>query len=106
MKVLELERSENTEDEPVNLALPSSPERWKSDFHTKRKEIFELWDVCHVSLLHRSQFYLLFRGDPTDAMYVEVELRRLIWLRNHHSKPSSRSGVYTRDEQVASPGSR
>lgn len=106
MKVLELERNENTEDESVSLALPSSPERWKSDFHMKRKQIFELWDVCHVSLMHRSQFYLLFRGDPADAMYVEVELRRLIWLRSHHLKPSSRSGVLARDEQVASPGSR
>lgn len=104
-RVLELERNENTEDESVSLALPSSPERWKSDFHMKRKQIFELWDVCHVSLMHRSQFYLLFRGDPADAMYVEVELRRLIWLRSHHLKPSSRSGVLARDEQVASPGS-
>ncbi|KAI5055753.1 hypothetical protein GOP47_0029274 [Adiantum capillus-veneris] len=102
-RVVELERSENTEEEPVNLALPSSPNRWESEFHLKRKQIFELWDTCHVSLLHRSQFYLLFRGDPADAMYVEVELRRLMWLRTHHKKPNSRSGLL-RDEQMASPG--
>lgn len=103
-RVLELERSENTEDEPVNLTLPSSPKHWESEFYMKRKQIFELWDTCHVSLLHRSQFYLLFRGDPADAMYVEVELRRLIWLRTHHQKPSSRSGGLVRGEPMASPG--
>eukprot|EP00250_Pteridium_aquilinum_P013810 c21587_g2_i1 orf=944-3772(+) len=103
-RVLELETNGNTEDEPVSLALPSSPERWKSDFHMKRKQIFELWEVCHVSLMHRSQFYLLFRGDPADSMYVEVELRRLIWLRTNHLKPSSRSRALAQDERVASPG--
>ncbi|KAH7280988.1 hypothetical protein KP509_36G024200 [Ceratopteris richardii] len=103
-RVLELERNENPEEDPVNLSLTSSPGRWASEFFMKRKQIFELWDLCHVSLLHRTQFYLLFRGDPADAMYVEVELRRLLWLRNNHQngKPGTRG---LRDEQVASPGS-
>ena len=101
MKVLELERSGINEDESVNLiGITLSPAKWKSDFYMKRKEIFELWDACHVSIIHRSQFYLLFRGDPADAIYIEVELRRLTWLRNHHLKPTRKAG---RESHVSSP---
>ncbi|MCI45428.1 kinesin-like protein NACK1-like, partial [Trifolium medium] len=30
-----------------------------------------------------TQFYLLFKGDPADQIYMEVELRRLTWLQQH-----------------------
>ena len=101
MKVLELERNGSNEDESINLVgITLSPAKWKSDFYLKRKEIFKLWDACHVSIIHRSQFYLLFRGDPADAIYIEVELRRLTWLRNHHLKPTRKAG---RESHVESP---
>jgi centromeric protein E len=104
MKVLELEKNGSYEDESVNLdTFALSPSNWKSDFLLKQKEIFELWDACHVSIIHRSQFYLLFRGDPADAIYIEVELRRLTWLRNYHLKSGRKTG---RDNRIASPGLR
>ncbi|GAB2228866.1 hypothetical protein Drorol1_Dr00022999, partial [Drosera rotundifolia] len=42
-----------------------------------------LWHLCHVSLVHQTQFFLLLRGDPADKIYMEVELRRLTWLEQH-----------------------
>lgn len=52
-------------------------------FKEQRRQILRLWDVCQVSIIHRTQFYQLFRGDPDDQIYMEVELRRLTWLQQH-----------------------
>ncbi|KAH7288052.1 hypothetical protein KP509_31G009400 [Ceratopteris richardii] len=106
-RVLELEKNENLEEEPVlNLNISSSPDLWASEFSMKRKQIFELWHLCHVSLFHRTQFYLLFHGDPTDSIYIEVELRRLLWLKNNHQNATSRTIGLGRDEQIiANPAS-
>ena len=116
MKVLELERNGNTDEDGDSMAMATctSPERWKSEFSTKQRQIFELWDVCNVSIIHRSQFYLLFRGDYADKIYVEVELRRLTWLKsqqcgsvvvnNTHRTPGGH--ILRSGEQVASPASR
>lgn len=102
-RVLELERN-GSADEDAPISAPTSPERWKSEFHSKQKQIFELWDMCHVSIIHRSQFYLLFRGDPADAIYMEVELRRLRWMQsNHFATNSKRTPGFRGGEQVASP---
>ncbi|GMP31963.1 hypothetical protein CsSME_00005947 [Camellia sinensis var. sinensis] len=61
---------------------------WPSEFNRLQKEIIELWDVCNVSLAHRTYFFLLFKGDPTDSIYMEVELRRLSFLKDTFSRGS------------------
>ncbi|KAF8011065.1 hypothetical protein BT93_J1626 [Corymbia citriodora subsp. variegata] len=55
---------------------------WFSHFKNLQKEIVKLWKECNVSLVHRSYFFLLFKGDPADSIYMEVELRRLLFLRD------------------------
>ncbi|XP_060199775.1 kinesin-like protein KIN-7G [Lycium barbarum] len=62
-----------------------SPSRQSTEFEKQRQEIIELWDACNVPLVHRTYFFLLFKGDPTDAVYMEVELRRLSYLKNAFS---------------------
>lgn len=59
-----------------------SPSRWPIEFEKKQQEIIELWHACHVSLIHRTYFFLLFKGDPADSIYLEVEQRRLSFLKN------------------------
>ncbi|CAK8534080.1 unnamed protein product [Lathyrus sativus] len=86
-QVLELEANEasghNIEDE-MDTGEPEEPQvLWQVTFKEQRKLILELWDACYVSIIHRTQFYLLFKGDPADQIYVEVELRRLTWLQQH-----------------------
>ncbi|CAN8277003.1 unnamed protein product [Cochlearia groenlandica] len=51
------------------------------DFETQQRQIIELWSVCNVPLTHRTYFFLLFKGDPSDYVYMEVELRRLSFLK-------------------------
>ncbi|KAL8492466.1 hypothetical protein ACS0TY_023878 [Phlomoides rotata] len=87
-QVLELEANEaagyNLEDGENAPELPEeSPASWHLTFKEQRQQIIELWDICHVSIIHRTQFYLLFKGEPSDQIYVEVELRRLTWLQQH-----------------------
>ena len=59
-----------------------SPSHWPVEFEGKQQEIIELWHECNVSLVHRACFFLLFKGDPADSIYMEVELRRLSFLKN------------------------
>ncbi|KAK9284156.1 hypothetical protein L1049_023324 [Liquidambar formosana] len=63
-----------------------SPSDWPSKFKELQKEIIELWHACNVSLVHRTYFFLLFKGDPTDSIYMEVELRRLSFLKDTFSQ--------------------
>lgn len=58
---------------------------WPSKFNRLQKEIIELWDACNVSLVHRTYFFLLFKGDPLDSIYLEVEHRRLSYLKQTFS---------------------
>ncbi|XP_021319014.1 LOW QUALITY PROTEIN: kinesin-like protein KIN-7F [Sorghum bicolor] len=67
--------------DPIMDAL-QSPSRWPLEFEKKQQEIIDLWHGCNVSLVHRTYFFLLFKGDPADAIYMEVELRRLSFLKN------------------------
>ncbi|KAK6154013.1 hypothetical protein DH2020_013652 [Rehmannia glutinosa] len=88
-QVLELEANEaagyNLEDDmnAHEIQEEESPASWHVAFREQRQQIIELWDVCHVSIIHRTQFYLLFKGDTADQIYMEVELRRLAWLQQH-----------------------
>jgi len=60
--------------------------QWSSEFKRLQKEIIGLWHACHVSLVHRTYFFLLFKGDPSDSIYMEVELRRLFYLKQTFAK--------------------
>ncbi|KAE9586063.1 putative plus-end-directed kinesin ATPase [Lupinus albus] len=86
-QVLELEANEaNGQDigsEEYSGELDEPQVSWQITFKEQRQQIIELWDVCYVSIIHRTQFYLLFKGDPADEIYMEVELRRLTWLQQH-----------------------
>ncbi|KAG6519184.1 hypothetical protein ZIOFF_022673 [Zingiber officinale] len=81
---LETIGNEEEENDGVDerLCPKRSPLEWQLEFQRKQEEIIELWHTCHVSLLHRSRFFLLFKGDSTDAFYIEVECRRLTLLKN------------------------
>ncbi|CAH2064414.1 unnamed protein product [Thlaspi arvense] len=57
------------------------PLNWPVEFKRLEVEIIELWHACNVSMAHRSYFFLLFRGDQKDCLYMEVELRRLKYIR-------------------------
>ncbi|KAL8249144.1 hypothetical protein R6Q59_006012 [Mikania micrantha] len=74
----DLETEDNTADIPEMSPIP-----WHIKFREQRQTIIELWDACFVSIIHRTQFYMLFKGDPADEIYMEVELRRLNWLQQH-----------------------
>jgi centromeric protein E len=91
-QVLELEASGNEENEEEGddrnndelvFEPVRSPSSWKPQFEQQRSLIFELWDSCNVSIIHRTQFFLLFKGDLADSIYMEVELRRLTWLNEN-----------------------
>lgn len=83
--MLELEANEANGHNIDNEEYPGEPEEpqipWQIAFKEQRQLILELWDLCYVSIIHRTQFYLLFKGDPADQIYMEVELRRLTWLQ-------------------------
>ena len=69
------------ETAPGKAKKDESGADWKVQFERRKREIIELWDACHIPLVHRSYFYLLFKGDPSDAVYMEVEHRRLSFLK-------------------------
>lgn len=81
--------------------IKQSASDWSSEFERQKREIIELWDACHIPLVHRTYFFLLFKGDPSDAVYMEVELRRLSFLKN------SIHGVgAVKDDQIFTQASR
>ncbi|WOH03718.1 hypothetical protein DCAR_0623118 [Daucus carota subsp. sativus] len=59
---------------------------WPLEFERQQRSILELWQTCNVSLIHRTYFVLLFKGDPMDSIYMEVELRRLSFLKETFSR--------------------
>ncbi|KAK4262093.1 hypothetical protein QN277_027700 [Acacia crassicarpa] len=69
-----------------------SPSNWPSEFKRLQREIIELWDACNVSLVHRTYFFLLFKGDSSDSIYMEVELRRLSYLKQTQGDPTVEDG--------------
>lgn len=109
--MLELEANEaagyNVENDEEDFEENEPQVSWHITFKEQRQQIIELWDVCYVSIIHRTQFYLLFKGDTADQIYMEVELRRLTWLQQHlaetgNASPAPPSG----DEPTISISSR
>ncbi|KAG8364380.1 hypothetical protein BUALT_Bualt19G0122900 [Buddleja alternifolia] len=54
---------------------------WPLKFEKLQKLIIELWKACNVSLVHRTYFVLLIKDDFADSIYMEVEHRRLSFLK-------------------------
>ncbi|GLT57953.1 hypothetical protein SLA2020_308860 [Shorea laevis] len=79
--VLVQESAANADESVENIKDTKEPPT-PSEFEMQQRKIIELWDACHVPLIHRTYFFLLFKGDPSDAVYMEVELRRLSFLKN------------------------
>ncbi|KAK8485938.1 hypothetical protein V6N11_063552 [Hibiscus sabdariffa] len=108
-QVLELEANDsaghNLEDDDSAIEPEEPQVPWHVTFREQRQQIIELWDVCHVSIIHRTQFYLLFRGDPADQIYMEVELRRLNWMQNHSAELGNTSPALVGDECAMSSSS-
>ncbi|PON51984.1 Kinesin-like protein [Parasponia andersonii] len=91
--------------EPAGLDSPQACQQpilsWPFKFERQRQEIIELWDLCHVPLAHRTYFFLLFKGEPSDSVYFEVELRRLSFLKETFSIGSN----VKKDSQILTPAS-
>ncbi|CAL0334179.1 unnamed protein product [Lupinus luteus] len=68
------------------LLAPGTPLDWSLQFKRLQKEIIGLWQSCYVPLTHRTYFFLLFSGDPADSIYLEVEHRRLSFLKETFSE--------------------
>ncbi|KAI6679792.1 hypothetical protein NL676_033673 [Syzygium grande] len=102
-QVLELETNGTTMDRADTVE--QSPQPWPLIFEDQRKQIIMLWHLCHVSIVHRTQFYVLFRGDPSDQIYLEVELRRLTWLEQHLAELGNASPALLGDEPAGSVSS-
>lgn len=75
---------------------------WPLEFERQQKAILELWQTCNVSLVHRTYFFLLFKGDRSDSIYMEVELRRLSFLKETYS----RGNQAMEDSRTPTPASR
>ncbi|WOG96323.1 hypothetical protein DCAR_0415658 [Daucus carota subsp. sativus] len=109
-QVLELEANEEAgydleNEENMTELQEVSPISWSVTFREQRQQIIELWDVCFVSIIHRTQFYLLFKGDPSDQIYMEVELRRLNWLQQHLAEIGNATPAHTGEEPTISVSS-
>ncbi|RDX71879.1 Kinesin-like protein KIN-7E, partial [Mucuna pruriens] len=48
----------------------------------QQRDIIQLWDECNIPLVHRSYFFLLIKGELSDSVYFDVELRRLSFLKD------------------------
>ncbi|CAN6682771.1 unnamed protein product [Malus baccata var. baccata] len=77
-------RTHNRAEHPLR-----TPSNWRLDFETQRGLIIELWEACFVPLVHRTHFFILYKGDPSDFLYLEVELRRLTILKDTFSEGSN-----------------
>lgn len=103
--MLELEEAKESGTDDAESDL-QSPMPWHIVFEDQRKQIVMLWHLCHVSIIHRTQFYLLFRGDPADQIYMEVELRRLTWLEQQFAELGNASPALLGDEPAGLVASR
>ncbi|XP_050388060.1 kinesin-like protein KIN-7B isoform X2 [Argentina anserina] len=97
-QVISMEEDKEAGTDEMDKIDESIPLAWHLTFEEERREIVMLWHLCHVSITHRSQFYLLFKGDPSDQIYMEVELRRLQWLEQHFSDLGNASPALLGDE--------
>ncbi|KAL2537709.1 ATP binding microtubule motor family protein [Forsythia ovata] len=93
---IELKSRENVKDvgiDPMHDSL-GAPSDWPLKFERLQRSIIELWNTCIVPLVHRTYFFLLFKGDLIDSIYMEVEHRRLSFLKETFSmgNPTAQDG--------------
>ncbi|KAL0376193.1 UNVERIFIED_CONTAM: Kinesin-like protein KIN-7F [Sesamum calycinum] len=62
---------------------------WPLKFEKLQKLIVELWQACNISLVHRTYFILLIKDDFADSIYMEVEYRRLSFLKETFARGNS-----------------
>ncbi|VVB04828.1 unnamed protein product [Arabis nemorensis] len=99
-QVLELETNETAAASEFDASDESQMD-WPLCFEEQRKQIIMLWHLCHISVIHRTQFYMLFKGEPADQIYMEVELRRLTWLEQHLAELGNASPALLGDEPAS-----
>ncbi|XP_047307040.1 kinesin-like protein KIN-7E [Impatiens glandulifera] len=75
-------KQEHEQEQEQEKEEDSNTYNWAEEFEKQRRQIIELWDACDVPLIHRTQFLLLFKGDSSDSVYMEVELRRLSFIHS------------------------
>lgn len=88
-RAMTYESRDNVKDAGLDALQPGFD--WSIEFERKRRVIIELWDACNVPLIHRTYFFLLFKGEPSDSVYMEVEYRRLSFLKDTFSHGTSRT---------------
>ncbi|XP_071924301.1 kinesin-like protein KIN-7E [Coffea arabica] len=97
-QVLDAEPTSNKFETDSNVVLggvhdsQKSPSDWSIQFEKQRAEIIQLWDACDIPLVHRTYFFLVFKGDPSDSIYMEVELRRLSFLKASQQTNTVKNG--------------
>ncbi|KAM1479372.1 hypothetical protein ACFX2I_026663 [Malus domestica] len=101
-QVIALEKDQEAGIDETGNIEESLPGTWELTFEEDRKEIIMLWHQCHASIIHRTQFYLLLKGEPSDQIYMEVKLRRLQWLEQHLSDLGNASPALLGDEPAGS----
>ncbi|CAN6200321.1 unnamed protein product [Urochloa humidicola] len=79
----------------TSMTTVDSPSPWPINFEKKQKEIIELWHECNISIVHRTYFFLLFKGDKADNIYLEVEHRRLMFIKGSFSAGFETSAAIT-----------
>ncbi|KAL2490653.1 ATP binding microtubule motor family protein [Abeliophyllum distichum] len=81
-------RAQKSVEDEFDASHDSSgaPSNWLLKFERLRGLIIELWQACNVSLVYRTYFFLLFNGDLADSIYMEVEHRRLSFLKETFSE--------------------
>ncbi|KAK4424100.1 Kinesin-like protein KIN-7F [Sesamum alatum] len=81
---------QETEDERKARDVASAPMNdWPLKFEKLQKLIIELWQTCNVSLVHRTYFILLIKDEFADSIYMEVEYRRLSFLKETFARGNS-----------------
>ncbi|XP_075636114.1 kinesin-like protein KIN-7F [Castanea sativa] len=88
-RAMTYESRDNVKDAGLDALQPGFD--WPIEFERKRRVIIELWDACNVPLIHRTYFFLLFKGESSDSVYMEVEYRRLSFLKDKFSHGTSRT---------------
>ncbi|CAN8304853.1 unnamed protein product [Cochlearia groenlandica] len=96
----------NNEENTIEEDEEQSKVMWHITFIEERHQIIELWHVCQVSIIHRTQFYRLFKGEQADQIYMEIELRRLTWLEQLLSEVGNATPACNGDASTVSLSSR
>ncbi|KAK8964943.1 Kinesin-like protein NACK1 [Platanthera guangdongensis] len=83
-------------------SFSDSPYEWPLAFEKLQRELIELWDAYNVSLIHRADFFLRFKGKPTDSSYMEEErmfLKKMLSQESETETLSSRKNELRRERE-------